>query len=144
MTWAIEAELADAAFVIQLKNGNEFVTGRHWEEGTQVMFDVYGGVQLTLLSERRYARRLTLEAACHAFWRASTDDGIYTVGGAVGRTGGSSRAIAREIDLLLNWQLGRHTAAQVGYSHVLADDFISETGPDEDIGFLYATLQFTF
>jgi hypothetical protein len=44
MTWAIEAQLADAAFVIQLKNGNEFVTGRHWQEGTQVMFDVYGGV----------------------------------------------------------------------------------------------------
>ena len=42
--WAIEAGLADAAFVIQLKNGNEFVTGRHWREGTQVMFDVYGGV----------------------------------------------------------------------------------------------------
>jgi hypothetical protein len=44
MAWAIEVELADAAFVIQLKNGNEFVTSRHWQEGTQVMFDVYGGV----------------------------------------------------------------------------------------------------
>ena len=44
MAWAVEAELADAAFVIKLKNGNEFVTGRHWQEGTQVMFDVYGGV----------------------------------------------------------------------------------------------------
>jgi hypothetical protein len=44
IAWAIEAELANAAFVIQLKNGNEFVTGRHWQEGTQVMFDVYGGV----------------------------------------------------------------------------------------------------
>ena len=44
MAWTIEAQLADAAFVIQLKNGNEFVTGRHWQEGTQVMFDVYGGV----------------------------------------------------------------------------------------------------
>jgi serine kinase of HPr protein (carbohydrate metabolism regulator) len=44
MAWAFEAQLADAAFVIQLKNGNEFVTGRHWQEGTQVMFDVYGGV----------------------------------------------------------------------------------------------------
>ena len=44
MAWAIEAQLADAAFVIQLKNGNEFVTGRHWQEGKQVMFDVYGGV----------------------------------------------------------------------------------------------------
>lgn len=44
MAWVIEAELVDAAFVIRLKNGNEFVTGRHWQEGTQVMFDVYGGV----------------------------------------------------------------------------------------------------
>jgi hypothetical protein len=44
MVWAIEAELANAAFIIQLKNGNEFVTGRHWQEGTQLMFDVYGGV----------------------------------------------------------------------------------------------------
>lgn len=44
MAWTIEAQLADAAFVIQLKNGNEFVTGRYWTEGTQVMFDVYGGV----------------------------------------------------------------------------------------------------
>ena len=44
IAWAIEAQLANAAFVIQLKNGNEFVTGRHWQEGTQVMFDVYGGV----------------------------------------------------------------------------------------------------
>ena len=44
LVWAIEAELANAAFVIQLKNGNEFVTSRHWQEGTQVMFDVYGGV----------------------------------------------------------------------------------------------------
>ena len=44
MAWGIEAQLANAAFVIQLKNGNEFVTARHWQEGTQVMFDVYGGV----------------------------------------------------------------------------------------------------
>jgi FtsZ-interacting cell division protein YlmF len=34
----------NAAFVIRLKNGNEFLTGRYWQEGTQVMFDVYGGV----------------------------------------------------------------------------------------------------
>jgi hypothetical protein len=35
---------ANAAYVIRLKNGNEFVTGRYWEEGKQVMFDTYGGV----------------------------------------------------------------------------------------------------
>ena len=38
------ATLVDAAYVIKLKNGNEFLTGRYWQEGTQVMFDTYGGV----------------------------------------------------------------------------------------------------
>lgn len=34
----------EAAYIIKLGNGNEFMTGRYWHEGTQVMFDVYGGV----------------------------------------------------------------------------------------------------
>jgi hypothetical protein len=36
--------VGEAAYVITLRNGNEFVTGRYWHEGTQLMFDVYGGV----------------------------------------------------------------------------------------------------
>ena len=35
---------ANAAFVIKLKNGNQFLTGRCWQEGQQIMFDAYGGV----------------------------------------------------------------------------------------------------
>jgi hypothetical protein len=35
---------AKAAYVIKLKNGKEFVTGRYWHEGRQVMFDTSGGV----------------------------------------------------------------------------------------------------
>ena len=42
--WVIGTGLADAAFVIKLKNGNEFVTSRHWQEGRQILFDVYDGV----------------------------------------------------------------------------------------------------
>jgi flagellar motility protein MotE (MotC chaperone) len=44
MAGALATGPADAAFVIRLKNGNEFVTSRHWQEGKQVMFDVYDGV----------------------------------------------------------------------------------------------------
>jgi hypothetical protein len=33
-----------AAYLIKLKNGNEFVTARYWQEGKQLMFDTYGGV----------------------------------------------------------------------------------------------------
>jgi hypothetical protein len=36
--------VADAAYVIRLKNGNEYVTTRYWHEGSQVLFDTYGGI----------------------------------------------------------------------------------------------------
>ena len=36
--------LGEAGYIIKLKNGNEFITGRYWYEGRQVMFDTYGGV----------------------------------------------------------------------------------------------------
>lgn len=38
------ATSADAAYVIKLKNGNEYVTARYWQEGGQVCFDTYDGI----------------------------------------------------------------------------------------------------
>jgi hypothetical protein len=35
---------ADAGYLIQLKNRNEYVTSRYWREGNQLLFDTYGGV----------------------------------------------------------------------------------------------------
>jgi hypothetical protein len=35
---------ADAAYLIKLKNGNEYVTARYWRKGSQVLFDSYDGV----------------------------------------------------------------------------------------------------
>ena len=34
----------DGAYVIKLKNGNEYVTTRYWREGKQVLFESYDGV----------------------------------------------------------------------------------------------------
>lgn len=38
------APAVHAAYLIKLKNGNEFVTARYWQEGRQLLFDIYGGV----------------------------------------------------------------------------------------------------
>ena len=38
------ASTADAVYIIKLKNGNEYVTARYWEEGAQVCFDTYNGI----------------------------------------------------------------------------------------------------
>jgi len=35
---------AHATYLIKLKNGNEYVTNRYWQEGTQVLFDAEGGI----------------------------------------------------------------------------------------------------
>lgn len=35
---------ANAAFVIKLTNGNEFVTVRYWQDKEQILFDSYGGI----------------------------------------------------------------------------------------------------
>jgi hypothetical protein len=36
--------VAEAAYVIKLKNGNEFITGRYWQDGKQVLFETYDGI----------------------------------------------------------------------------------------------------
>lgn len=36
--------VADAGYLIRLKNGNDYVTSRYWREGSQVLFDTLGGV----------------------------------------------------------------------------------------------------
>jgi hypothetical protein len=35
--------IAFSAYLIELKNGTQFVTGHYWEEGDQVKFNLYGG-----------------------------------------------------------------------------------------------------
>lgn len=42
--WGGALQNADAAYVIKLKNGNEYTTTRYWQKGGQVLFDTYGGI----------------------------------------------------------------------------------------------------
>ena len=114
--------------------------------GRQNIVDLHPGVDLTLLTDARWARRVTLRAEHHWFWRQSEDDAVYNAGGGVLRAdaGSDETYIGSEIDLLLNWQIDRHTAAYVGYSHFFAGDFLSDTGPDDDIDFVYAAVTYTF
>ena len=38
------SSLAHSAYAIKLKNGNEYITNRYWQESTQVLFDAEGGI----------------------------------------------------------------------------------------------------
>lgn len=82
----------------------------------------------------------------HFFWLADNNDALYNAGGGVVVPGGSSSSteLGNEIDLLATWRLDGHASAMLGYSHYFAGDVLSDTGPDEDIDFLYVGLEYWF
>src|SRR5687767_7509893 len=114
--------------------------------GRQNVIDAHPGVELTLAKEKRHLKRLALRGDYHLFWRYSDADALYGVGGGIQRAGAGSDAafIGSELDVLINWQIDRHTSVYVGYSHFFAGDFIEESGPGEDIDFVYAAVTYTF
>lgn len=115
--------------------------------GRANVIDIHPGVELLLAKEKSYAKKLSLRADYHMFWRASDQDGLYNVAGAQSRAGAGvdGTYIGSEFDLFLNWQINRHAAAYFGYSHFFAGEFIENSaGPDDDIDFFYAAFTYTF
>ena len=108
--------------------------------GRPNLVDVHAGVDFHL------TRNVTLFTTHHVYWRQNDDDGIYDLTGAVVRadTGSDAAYVGNEFDAVINWQINRHLSAYLGYAHFFAGDFIAETGPSKDVGFLYTAVTFTF
>lgn len=49
------AQVAQAAYLIRLRNGNEFVTSRYWQDGKQILFETYDG---TFGVDKRFVTRV--------------------------------------------------------------------------------------
>jgi hypothetical protein len=114
--------------------------------GRQNILDLHPGVEVTLAKEARYFKKVALRTDYHMYWRYSDDDALYNASGGVQRAdnGSDATTVGSEIDLYLTWQIDRHSNFYAGYSHFFAGEFIQETGPSEDIDFLYASYAFTF
>lgn len=80
------------------------------------------------------------------YWRYSTDDAIYDIGGNVVRPGGSSheRFIGILWEPVLSCRFSRSLEGLISYSQFHAGDFIMETGPDKTIRFAGLELLFRF
>jgi hypothetical protein len=80
------------------------------------------------------------------YWRYSSDDAIYDIGGNIVRPGGGSTAhfIGVIWEPVLSYQFSRILEGLVSYSQFLAGDFIRETGPDKTIRFVGMELLFKF
>jgi hypothetical protein len=80
------------------------------------------------------------------YWRYSSDDAIYDLGGNVVRPGGSSiaRFIGVAWEWVLSYQFSRLLEGLISYSQFHAGDFIRESGPDKTIRFVGLELLFKF
>ena len=107
--------------------------------GRQNIIDFSGGVTL------QPHRRLTVVATGHNFWQANEHDALYNAPGNVMRLGtaDASRRVGSELDLTAKYRIDRHLVVTLGYSRFFTGDFIDDTGPDDDVNFVYIWLQYT-
>lgn len=92
-------------------------------------------------------KKVRTYAALHTFWLQSREDALYNVAGIAGRrdpTGSSGRELGHELDLTLLWNLDVHQSVLLGYSHFWADNFIVNSGPDDDPGLFYVQYRYRF
>lgn len=80
------------------------------------------------------------------YWRYSSDDAIYDLGGNIVRptAGSTAHYIGAAWELVLSRQFSRTLEGSVSYSQFHAGDFIEETGPSETIHFVGLELLFKF
>ncbi len=105
--------------------------------GRQNVVAVNSGIRLEPLP------RLTVMLTGHRFWRASDEDALYNAGGGVVRQSEPdlSTAVGSELDLLARYRFHPTLTGLLGYSQFFADQFIEETGEDENPQFFYLSLE---
>lgn len=88
----------------------------------------------------------SLGGAAVLYWRESTDDGIYDLGGNLIRDDGGSneRLIGTQAEVVLTYEHSRNLNAMVSYSQFYPGAFIEDTGPSKTVHFIGAELQIQF
>jgi hypothetical protein len=121
-----------------------FPKGKYFGEltplGPQNLINMQLDLSLSLTDKWKFLFSVT------PYWRYSTDDAIYDLGGDIVRPGGGSteRFIGVVWEPVLSYQFSRTLEGLVSYSQFHAGDFISETGPDKTIRFAGLELLFKF
>jgi len=75
---------------------------------------------------------ITGQIQYHRFWLAQREDALYNAAGAPiaqDPTGGSSRDVGQEIDLLWNFHMTNHQDLLLGYSRLFEGTFLERTRP---------------
>lgn len=80
------------------------------------------------------------------FWRTSRNDGVYSVAGALIRTGNKSAArfIGRQFAVETSYKVDRHTTLTANYSRFDVGRFLRETPPAKNTNYFAAWLTYKF
>lgn len=89
---------------------------------------------------------LSLGGAGVFYWRESTGDAIYDIGGNVIRDEGGTdaRFIGSQAEIVLTYEYNRNVNALLSYSEFFPGSFIDDTGPSKTVHFVGAELQLQF
>lgn len=80
------------------------------------------------------------------FWRTSRGDGVYSVAGALIRTGNKSAAryVGRQLAIETSYKVDRHTTLAANFSRFNVGKFLRETPPAENTNYFAAWLTYKF
>lgn len=122
-----------------------FPKGKYFGELTPVgpynLINVLGAVGLSVTDQ------ITISVQGGPYWRYSTNDAVYGVGGNIVRASTESsdaRFIGTQLEVVVEWNPIRELGFLVSYSQFSPGTFIKESGPSETIHFVAveATIQF--
>jgi hypothetical protein len=80
------------------------------------------------------------------YWRSSIHDGIYNFATILIRPGNlsSARFVGYQPGVVVEHAFTPHLSSTAGYFHFFAGDFLKQTPPARNVGYLYATATFRF
>lgn len=113
-----------------------FPKGGYW--GKALLNGPFNFTDLHPLVEFRPHARLRVESGWVWFFRTSTSDGVYGVGGRLIRSGLPTKArfIGQQASTELSWTVDRHLRLGLGYSVFLTGDFLRQTPPGNTVHFV--------
>ena len=94
----------------------------------------------------QFNKHWSLRLSTEFIWRDSLDDGIYSIGNGLLRTGQTSRAryVGTQPEVELKWQVDRHLDIKGIFIFFDAGPFIRETPPGNDIVYLGTMATYRF
>jgi len=80
------------------------------------------------------------------YWRSSIHDGIYNFAGVLIRPANSSSArfIGFQPGVVIEHAFSPHFSSTSGYFHLFSGDFLKQTNPRKNVGYLFVTSTFRF